>query len=180
MSARRTDTQRVSGRKLRSSWLIAATAPVALAAWPAFTHSFTGPAASADPVMRLTPAPVKPDFAYRDANVAFLESRYKKNAQDMIVPRMLSGEYLQRYRERGDIGDVLRAQAAARTSLTAMPRKNMAGDIALASADLALHRFAEARSLIEAARRVQPDNKDFAFSAASVDLELGDYDGARK
>jgi tetratricopeptide (TPR) repeat protein len=166
--------------RIQSSWLIAATALLALAAWPAFSLTHTGSAANADPVMRLTPAPVKPDFAYRDSNVAFLESRYKKNAQDMIVPRMLSGEYLQRYRERGDIGDVLRAQAAAQTSLTAMPRKNMAGDMALASADLALHRFAEARSLIEAARRVQPHNQDFAFSAASVDLELGDYNGARK
>src|ERR1035438_8377695 len=102
--------------KLQSSWLVAATAVVALAAWPAFSHTRTGPAANADPVMRLTPAPVKADFAYRDSNVAFLESRYKKNAQDMIVPRMLSSEYLQRYRERGDIGDVLRAQAAAQQS----------------------------------------------------------------
>jgi predicted Zn-dependent protease len=130
--------------------------------------------------MLLTPAPVKADFAYRDSNVAFLESRYKKNAQDMIVPRMLSGEYLQRYRERGDIGDVLRAQAAAQQSLAAMPRNNIAGDMALASADLALHRFREARSLIQTARRVQPDNKDLAFSEASADLELGDYDAARK
>jgi len=175
---------RLNGRttipKLPSSWLAAATALVALAAWPAFSHLQTGSAANADPVMLLTPAPVKADFAYRDSNVAFLESRYEKNAQDMIVPRMLSSEYLQRYRERGDIGDVLRAQAAAQQSLTAMPRNNMAGDMALASADLALHRFHEARSLIAAARRVQPDNKEFAFSEASVDLELGDYDGARK
>jgi Flp pilus assembly protein TadD len=166
--------------RLQSSWLIAATALVAFAAWPAFSHVRTGSAASADPVMRLTPAPVKPDFAYRDSNVAFLESRYKKNAQDMIVPRMLSSEYLQRYRERGDIGDVLRAEAAAQTSLAAMPRNNMAGDMALASADLALHRFREARALIQAARRIQTDNKDFSFSEASVDLELGDYDAARE
>ncbi|MGD0473702.1 MAG: hypothetical protein ABSB70_10845 [Candidatus Velthaea sp.] len=166
--------------RLHSSWLVAATALAALAAWPLVLQLQTGSAASADPVMRLTPAPVKPDYRYRDSNVAFLESRYKKNAQDMIVPRMLSSEYLQRYRERGDVGDVLRAQAAAQQSLAAMPRDNMAGDLALASADLALHRFREARALIEAARRVQPDNKEFAFSEASVDLELGDYDAARK
>jgi tetratricopeptide (TPR) repeat protein len=166
--------------KLQSSWLVAATAVVALAAWPAFSHTRTGPAANADPVMRLTPAPVKADFAYRDSNVAFLESRYRKNAQDMIVPRMLSSEYLQRYRERGDIGDILRAQAAAQTSLAAMPRNNMAGDMALATADLALHRFRDARSLVEAARRVQPDNVEFAFSEASVDLELGEYEAAHR
>ncbi len=129
--------------------------------------------------MALTPAPVKPDYQYRDSSVAFLESRYGKNAQDMIVPRMLSSEYLQRYRERGDVGDVLRARAAAQTSLRVMPRENMAGDMALASADLALHRFREARAYIAAARRVQPDNPDFALSEASVDMELGDYDAAR-
>jgi tetratricopeptide (TPR) repeat protein len=166
--------------KLQSSWLVAATAVIALAAWPVFSHTRTGSAATADPVMRLTPAPVKADFSYRDSNVAFLESRYRKNAQDMIVPRMLSNEYLQRYRERGDIGDILRAQAAAQTSLAAMPRNNMAGDMALASADLALHRFRDARTLIQAALRVQPDNAEFAFSEASVDLELGDYAAARK
>jgi tetratricopeptide (TPR) repeat protein len=166
--------------KLDASWLIAATALCALAAWPAFSHRVTGSAAAADPVMQLTPAPVKPDFIYRDADVAFLESRYKKNAQDMIVPRMLSAEYLQRYRERGDVGDVLRAQAAARTSLHAMPRNNMAGDIALADADLALHRFGDARTLIESARRVQPDNHDLALREASVDMELGDYARARR
>ena len=165
--------------KLRTNWLIAATALIAVAAWPAFSRSVTGSAASADPVMRLTPAPVKPDYTYRDANVAFFESRYRKNAQDMIVPRMLSSEYLQRYRERGDIGDVLRAQAAARTSLAAMPRNNMAGEMALASADLALHQFRAARAAIAAARRVQPDNTDVAFSEASVDMELGDYAAAR-
>jgi tetratricopeptide (TPR) repeat protein len=96
----------------------------------------------------------------------------------MIVPRMLSSEYLQRYRERGDVGDILRAQAAAQTSLAAMPRNNMAGDMALASADLALHRFRDARGLIAAARRVQPDNKEFALGEASVDMELGDYAAA--
>jgi tetratricopeptide (TPR) repeat protein len=164
----------------QASWLVAATAFVALAAWPAFSHLQTVSRADADPVMRLTPAPVKADFTYRDANVAFLESRYRRNAQDMIVPRMLSNEYLQRYRERGDVGDVLRARAAAQTSLAAMPRNNMAGDMALAGADLALHRFHEARSFIAAARRVQPDNTEFALSEASVDLELGDYEAARK
>jgi Flp pilus assembly protein TadD len=172
MSERRTN--------VNSTRLIAATALVALAAWPIFSHSRMGSAANADPVMFLTPAPVKADFAYRDSNVAFLETRYRKNAQDMLVPRMLSSEYLQRYRERGDIGDVLRAQAAAQQSLAAMPRNNMAGDMALASADLALHRFREARSLIRAARRIQPDNKDFGLGEASVDLELGEYDAARK
>jgi tetratricopeptide (TPR) repeat protein len=167
--------------RLTSTRLIAATALVALAAWPVFSHMTTGsPADAADPVMALTPAPVKPDFEYRESNVAFLESRYKKNAQDMIVPRMLSSEYLQRYRERGDVGDILRAQAAAQTSLVAMPRNNIAGDMALASADLALHRFRDARTLTIAALRVEPDNPDLAFSEASVDMELGDYDGARR
>ncbi len=146
--------------------MIAAFALVALAAWPVLLHVRMGSAVSADPVMRLTPAPVKPDYRWRDEDVAFLESRYKKSARDMFIPRMLSGQYLQRYRERGDVGDILRARAAAQT--------------ALASADIALHRFGEARALIQDARRVQPDNPDFALSEASVDLELGNYAAAHR
>jgi hypothetical protein len=180
MSARRISARTRPKRIPNAAWPIVAGACIALAAWPAVARLRMDTAPSLDPVMRLTPAPVKPDYTWRDANVAFLESRYGKNAADMIVPRMLSGEYLQRYRERGDVGDILRAQAAAQASLRAMPRANVAGDIALADADLALHRFRAARLLVHDARRVAPDNADLALTEASIDLELGDYPAAHK
>jgi tetratricopeptide (TPR) repeat protein len=116
----------------------------------------------------------------RDAQIAFLESRAGKMRGDMLTPRMLSAEYLQRYRERGDLGDVLRAEHAARRSLAAMPRGNVAGDAALASALLALHRFREAKARIADARAWVRYDPGLAAEEAALDLELGDLEAARR
>ena len=172
----------MSGRRIKL-WVSPATAIVAgalvaLAAWPVYLG--TRASASAPSVAVLTPAPVKPDWKVRDPNIAFLESRAGKVRGDMLTPRMLSGEYLQRYRERGDLGDVLRAEHAARLSLAAMPRRNVAGDVALASALLTLHRFREAKAAVADARRTEPDNAGLAAEEAGLDLELGDVEGARR
>ena len=172
----------MSGRriKLRLSpvTVIVAGALVALAAWPVYLGARAQ--ASGPPVATLTPAPVNPAWRVRDPNIAFLESRAGKIRGDMLTPRMLSGEYLQRYRERGDLGDVLRAEHAARLSLAAMPHRNVAGDAALASALLTLHRFREAKAAILDARRSEPDNAGLAAEEASLDLELGDVESARR
>jgi len=158
--------------------VIVAGALVALAAWPVYLGARAS--ASDPPVAALTPAPVKPDWRVRDPNIAFLESRAGKVRGDMLTPRMLSAEYLQRYRERGDLGDVVRAEHAARVSLAAMPHRNVAGDAALASALLTLHRFREAKAAIADARRTEPDNAGLAAEEAGLDVELGDVDGARR
>jgi hypothetical protein len=157
--------------------VIAAGALAVLAAWPAYLGAR---ATAADPLAVATSAPVKPDWRVRDAQIAFLESRAGKVRVDMLTPRMLSAEYLQRYRERGDLGDVLRAEHAARRSLAAMPRGNVAGDAALASTLLALHRFREAKARIADARRWQRDDAGLAAEEAALDLELGEIDAARR
>ena len=171
----------MSGRrtKLRVApvTVIVAGALVALAAWPVYLGAR---APDASPAAALTPAPVKPDWRVRDPNIAFLESRAGKARGDMLMPRLLSAEYLQRYRERGDLGDVLRAEHAARLSLAAMPHYNVAGDVALANALLTLHRFREAKATVRDARRTEPSNAGLAAEEASLDLELGDVAGARK
>ena len=172
----------MSGRRIKlrlsPATVIVAGALVALAAWPVYLGARAS--ASAPPVAALTPAPVKADWRTRDANIAFLESRAGKVRGDMLTPRLLSAEYLQRYRERGDLGDVLRAERAARLSLAAMPRRNVAGNAALASALLTLHRFREAKAAIVDARRTAPDNASLAAEEASLELELGDVEGARR
>ena len=91
---------------------------------------------------------------------------------------MLAAEYLQRYRERGDVGDVLRAEAAAHRSLRIQPRGNVAALAELAAAQLTLHRFRDALATIHAARDEAPATPDLAMSEASLHLELGDYDAA--
>ncbi|MEA2787334.1 MAG: hypothetical protein QOF71_3438 [Candidatus Eremiobacteraeota bacterium] len=172
----------MSGRrtKLRVSpvTVIVAGALVAFAAWPVYLGARTQAAGS--PAAVLTSAPVKPDWRTRDPNITFLESRAAKTHGDMLTPRLLSAEYLQRYRERGDIGDVVRAEHAARASLAAMPHRNVAGDAALAGALLTLHRFREAKAAIVDARRSEPGNTGLAAEEAGLDLELGDVDGARR
>jgi hypothetical protein len=164
--------------RLPATAVIAAGALIALAAWPAYVGVRGGPAS--EPVDAATPAPVKPDWRVRDANITFLESRAGRVRGDMLTPRLLSAEYLQRYRERGDLGDVLRAEAAARRSLAAQPRGNIAGDGALAAALVTLHRFREARVPIADARRARPDHAGLAAEEAGLDLELGDLAAARR
>jgi tetratricopeptide (TPR) repeat protein len=92
---------------------------------------------------------------------------------------MLAAEYLQRYRERGDVGDVLRAEAAARRSLRIQPRGNVAALVELAAAQLTLHRFRDALATIRAARGEAPSSPALAMNEASLDMELGEYDAAR-
>lgn len=158
--------------------VLAAGALVALAAWPVFFGVRSSGALDASALS--APAPVKPDWRVRDASIAFLESRAGRLSGDMLTPRMLAAEYLQRYRERGDLGDVQRAEHAARLSLVAQPRGNVAGDAALASALLTLHRFREAKAAIADARRWKRDDPGLAAEAASLELELGDVENARR
>ena len=144
--------------------------------WPAFASR----AVVGDPTAALTPAPLRDDALIRTKTIAFEESRLPRDAEDQITPRMLASEYLQRYRERGDVGDVLRAEAMARRSLRLQPQRNVAALQALASAQLTLHRFHDALATIREARRYAPDLPAVAMSEAALDLEVGDYAGATK
>jgi len=58
--------------------------------------------------------------------IAFWERAVAEHHRgDMMSPATLSSEYLQRYRERGDIGDVVRALHGAWMSLRAQPYGNV-------------------------------------------------------
>lgn len=93
---------------------------------------------------------------------------------------MLAEQYLQRYRERGDVDDILRARAQAQRSLRIQPDGNVAALQELASAQLALHRFDDALTTTRAARRLAPDDPSLAMGEASLEMEVGDYAGARR
>jgi hypothetical protein len=148
----------------------------AAAAWPAHLGRVAARAAAPLP----TAAPVKADYLGRDQTIAFLEGRNGRDAADPLVPRLLSAAYLQRYREHGDVGDLLRAEHAARMSLAAQPRRNVAGEAALAGALVALHRFREARAALAAARRSSPEDVSLRTMDAAVALELGEVERARR
>jgi len=157
-------------------WLIAAIALAAIARWP----SYVGRRADVARAATLpTPAPVAADYVRRDAIIAFWERAQAKNLRgDMLSPGMLSAQYLQRYRERGDAGDALRALAEARRSLRAQPRGNLAGETDLGAALLTLHRFKEALRVTRDAERDAPGDPGTLIREASLDLELGRYEAA--
>jgi tetratricopeptide (TPR) repeat protein len=158
--------------KLAPLGLIAA-ALVAIAIWPAFaSHAVVG-----DPTAASTPAPLRDDATIRAKTIAFEERREKQDSEDQITPRLLAEQYLQRYRERGDAGDIVRAQAAAQRSLRAQP-DNVPALQALASAQLALHRFRDALATVRRARATAPNDPGLAMSEAAFELELGDYRAA--
>lgn len=124
-------------------------------------------------------APVVADYRTRDRLVAFWERATKQHVRgDMLSPRQLATQYLQRYRERGDIGDVLRAEAAAKSSLRVQPRGNYAGELTLASVDLTLHKFSEALALTKDVESWQPGDSSMYVREASLDMEVGNYAAA--
>jgi tetratricopeptide (TPR) repeat protein len=158
-------------------------APVALAVcafvlWPAYVERASDAArAAALPTM----APVVADYRRRDATIAFWEGMVAKhNPEDMISPRQVAEQYLQRYRERGDIDDVLRAENDAKLSLRAQPRGNIAAELELASIFLTLHRFHDAIVMTRDVMRYDPGDPQMFTREATLDLEVGAYALARE
>ncbi|HTD37085.1 MAG TPA: tetratricopeptide repeat protein [Candidatus Limnocylindrales bacterium] len=159
---------------LRTVAVIAATALAAAAAWPRFVVTREAQAA-AEP----TPAPVIADYAQRDRLIAFYEDAVRRHP-DQIMTRMLASQYLQRFRERGDAGDLLRGEHAARESLALQPRGNAAAEMALASSQTSLHRFRAALAHARRALEIAPSGRAALAQVASTEVELGRYDEARR
>lgn len=169
------------------SWAIFVTAGIVLAAlagWPAFvaerSASAAESAAATSVAATITPAPVTPDYLQRDRDVAFYERAVHRSPHDQIMARMLAGQYLMRFRERGDIGDLRRARLAAQRSLSIQPRENGGAESELASVALALHQFRDARRYDAEVVRMQPWSSSSVAALASTDMELGDYSTAAR
>ena len=149
----------------------------AIAVWPLYTERAANAAHAASlPTM----APVTADYEQRGKLVAAWERAVNEHHRgDMLSPRILADQYLQRYRETGDIADVFRSERMAKLSLAAQPKYNVQADSELAAVDLTLHKFHDAlreTRFIESYDRVDPQIK---IREASLDLEIGDYAGAK-
>jgi tetratricopeptide (TPR) repeat protein len=156
---------------------LAAFAIVAIAFWPAYVQHRTEVARIS---VLPTIAPVTPDYVQRDRLVSLWEKSMAQHLRgDFLSPRELAEQYLQRYRERGDVGDVLRAEAAAVRSLRALPRGNLAAEVELASVLLTLHRFHAALAVTHDIERWDSGDDSMDVREASLDLEVGDYTRAR-
>ena len=125
--------------RTRVSLAILAVALTALAAWPAYVAHSSSQAAAAMATPAFTPAPITRDYLVRDRYVDFYERAYHRTPDDQIIARLLAGQYLLRFRERGDIGDLRRARIAAARSLAVQPRENAGAEAELASVALAMH-----------------------------------------
>ena len=142
--------------------------------WPAYINHRTVQVEAA-PVYAV--APVTRDYERRAKLVAFWEGAVReRHDNDMLSPRELAGQYMQRYREQGDIDDVVRAQHMAERSLHFM--RSAAAIDELASVMLTLHRFREALSYINQLVAVDPHNAGYLAQKATLQMELGDYAGA--
>ena len=107
--------------------------------------------------------------------IRFLEDRVRRDPEDTTALNRLSGEYLRRFRDSGDDGDLALAAQAADQSVKAVPADfNKGGLAARARAAFALHRFAAARD--DARRLVDLDpGKAYAYGLlGDALLELGD------
>ncbi|PZR57850.1 MAG: hypothetical protein DLM50_05350 [Candidatus Meridianibacter frigidus] len=152
---------------------MAATVLAALLFWPVFGSS--GHERTGGP----TPAPVMPDYLYRDKTIAFYEMRVRRDPQDQISARMLAGQYMQRYRESSDIDDIKRALVQARRSIALQPANSSSSYEVAASGETALHLFAKALADERYAHADRSDDMNAVAQIASLDMELGRYDAAR-
>jgi tetratricopeptide (TPR) repeat protein len=153
---------------VRSTVVAAVAAIVAGAAWPWFAAQRAQ--ATAPPS-----APVNTDYLQRDRLIAFDEGEVRNDPENQIAQRLLASQYMLRFRESGDFGDVARAQAMARRSLQLQPSDNLGALGVLASADLAYHRFDAALADERAAVEAEPSFEEASVQIASVLMELGRY-----
>jgi tetratricopeptide (TPR) repeat protein len=160
------------------AWTVAGLALLAIALWPSYVEHRADEARAAS---YPTAAPVTKDYLLRDKTIAFWErAAGEHHPGDMLSPQNLADEYLQRYRERGDIGDVLRAQHMAYAALRAQPRYNIPAMVAIASVDLTLHRFKDALAMTKDVERFDKNDEQMEIREASLDMEIGRYAAARR
>lgn len=153
------------------------TAILTLAAGLALAAGLCGVAARSR--AQAAAAPPRNESRIRELNIGFFERRLARDPSSAYDLARLASLHLQRGRERGDPGDVLRAEDLARRSLASRDTRNTKGYTTLVTTLMTEHRFTEAR--VEAERLLSLDSADVSSRAilAEIDMELGRYDVAR-
>ncbi len=143
------------------------------AAWPWF-------ASHRAQATGIPPAPVSTDYRQRDRFIGFYEDRIRQDPTDQITQRMLASEYIERFRETGDLNDVARAHAMAARSLSLQPQGNVQALSVIASSDVVLHRFPAALAAERASLRAAPFDENARAQIASILMEIGRYQEAER
>ena len=110
------------------------------------------------------------------ADISFFEDRVQET-HDSLSYNRLTGLYLQRLRETGDVADVQRAELSATKSLEAAPN-DYAGLTSLALVKIAEHDFETAGALARQAQAIIPTRPTALAIIGDVQMALGQYDAA--
>lgn len=130
----------------------------------------------------VVPGPLAPAMSGHEITsreIERLEARVTGDPRAARDRAALAALYLQRSRETGDFEDYRRAEAMARRSLDIRVRENAGAARMLAASLLAQHRFSEAHEVAAEMVRVWPEEASHRALLAELQMELGDYDGAR-
>jgi Flp pilus assembly protein TadD len=119
------------------------------------------------------------ESAIRDQDIAFYEARVARDPDGALDRMRVASLYLQRARERGSESDLVRAEEAARASLTRRRAHNTAALAVLAGALLARHEFVGARDAARELTTLEPESPAAQALLGEVLLELGEYPAAR-
>ena len=136
-------------------------------------------AAAAESV-RVASAEVAAEAVRRDRDILFYERRAGEDARSAADRASLAALYLQRSRASGDFTDVARAESLARESIALRAARNAHTNVTLAASLMAQHRFADARDVAAHLASAEPDVPSYRALLGEVELELGDYDAARR
>jgi tetratricopeptide (TPR) repeat protein len=156
------------------------TAAVALVAAAALGAAWPWFASHRAQATGIQPAPISSDYRQRNRLIAFEEAQARLDPGDQVTRRMLASEYLQRFRETGDLNDVTRAHAMAERSLALQPQGNTQALGVIASSDIVFHRFPAALAAERAALEADPSNDSARAQTASILMEIGRYQEAEQ
>ena len=187
-----TESNRRAGRQRRRARFLACGV-VGITAVGVGIWNKQPPAASvsmAPPVVPLPPSetpasnrPVtRPPVEDADATsrtIRALEGLIARDPENTIAYNKLTGYYLQRVRETGDLTYLELASRASRTSLAILPAERNSGGLALlAQTQYAAHDFVQARDHAVRLTTLEPKKASSYQILGDTLLELGDYEGA--
>jgi tetratricopeptide (TPR) repeat protein len=124
-------------------------------------------------------SPIALEAASRAEDIALFQRRAMEDPFGASDRARLATLFLQRARETGSVADYHLAEASAREALSLRAERNGGARLALASALLALHRFADARDVARGLVANDPDKPASRALLGELELEMGDYDSAR-
>jgi len=113
--------------------------------------------------------------------VRFLEERVRSDPDDFVAHNKLTGYYLRKVQETGDVQYLELAARAARASLKSVPVEMNTGGLAgLAQAEYTAHNFAAARDHALRLKELEPRKSLPYMLLGEALLELGDYEQAEQ